>query len=95
MSRDRAVGIATGYGPDDQEVGVPVPVGQEFSFLYVVHTDSGVHPASYAMSTRGSFPGSKAIRAWSWPLTSSKRRGQENVGLYIHSLTRLHDVVLN
>jgi hypothetical protein len=27
MSRDSAVGIATGYGPDDWEVGVRVPVG--------------------------------------------------------------------
>jgi hypothetical protein len=27
VSRDSAVGIATGYGPDDWEVGVRVPVG--------------------------------------------------------------------
>jgi hypothetical protein len=26
-SRDTVVGIATGYGLDDQGVGVPVPVG--------------------------------------------------------------------
>jgi hypothetical protein len=26
-SRDSAVGIATGYGLDDQEVGVRIPVG--------------------------------------------------------------------
>jgi hypothetical protein len=25
--------------------------------------DSGVHPASYAMGTRGSFPGGKAVGA--------------------------------
>jgi hypothetical protein len=30
----------TGYGLDDREVGVPVPVGQEFSFLHVVQTGS-------------------------------------------------------
>jgi hypothetical protein len=28
-SRDRAVGIATGYGLDDREVGVRVPVGSK------------------------------------------------------------------
>jgi len=27
-------------------------------------------PASYPMGTRGSFPGSKAVGAWSWPLIS-------------------------
>jgi hypothetical protein len=36
MSRDSAVGIATGYGMDDQGVRVQVPVGQEFSLLHVV-----------------------------------------------------------
>jgi len=27
-------------------------------------------PKSYPMDTRGSFPGGKAARVWSWPLTS-------------------------
>jgi hypothetical protein len=45
-----AVDIATGYGLDDREVGVRVPIG----------TGSGVHPTSYPMSTGGSFPGGKA-----------------------------------
>jgi hypothetical protein len=39
--------------------------------------------------------GAKVAEAWSWPLTSSKHRGQENVDLYIHSPILLHDVVLN
>jgi hypothetical protein len=30
----------------------------------------GAHPASYPMSTGGSFPGGKATGLWSWPLTS-------------------------
>jgi hypothetical protein len=34
---------------------------QKFSFLHVVQTGSGVHPASYPMGTGGSFPGDKAI----------------------------------
>jgi hypothetical protein len=33
---------------------------RNLSVLHDVHTDSGGHPASYAMSTGGSFPGGKA-----------------------------------
>jgi len=33
-------------------------------------TGSGAHPPSYQMCIRGSFPGGKAVGAWSWPLTS-------------------------
>jgi hypothetical protein len=41
---------------------------QEFSLLHVVQTGSGVHPASYLISTGGYFPGGKATGAWSWSL---------------------------
>jgi hypothetical protein len=34
--------------------------GWEFSLHHGVPTGSGVHPASYSMGTRGSFPGGKA-----------------------------------
>jgi hypothetical protein len=51
MSRDGAVGIASGYGLEDQGVGVRVPVG------------SGAHPASYLIGTGGSFPVGKAAEA--------------------------------
>jgi hypothetical protein len=71
MSRDNAVGIAIGYGLDDQGIGVRVPQGQEVSLLHVVQTGSGVQPTSYPMGTGGSSPGGKAAEAWSWPLTSS------------------------
>jgi hypothetical protein len=37
--------------------------GQEFSLLHVVHTGSGVHPASYPLDTGGPFPGGKAAEA--------------------------------
>jgi hypothetical protein len=50
-----------------------------------VRTDSGAHPTSYPMGTRGSFNGSKAVGGWSWPLTSIQCRGQECVELYLHS----------
>jgi hypothetical protein len=53
--------------------------------LRVVWTGSGVHPTYYLMVTRRSFLGGKAAGAWSWQLTSSQCRGQENVNLYMHS----------
>jgi hypothetical protein len=95
MSRDSVVSIATGYGLDDRGVGVWVPVGSRFSLLHVVHTGSGVNPTSYPMGYGGSFPGGEAAEAWSWQITSSQCRGQENVDLYIHSSIGLHGVVLN
>jgi hypothetical protein len=60
MNRDSAIGIATGYGLDDQGAGVRVPVGQQFSLLHVVRTGSGALPASYPMGTGGSFSGGEA-----------------------------------
>jgi hypothetical protein len=40
------------------------------SYNYRVQKGSGAHPASYPMGTMGSFYGSKADGAWSWPLIS-------------------------
>jgi hypothetical protein len=62
-SRGTSVGIATGYGVDDQGVGVRVRMGREFSILHAVQTGSGVDPASYPMDTGDSFPGGKAAGA--------------------------------
>jgi hypothetical protein len=45
--------------------------GQEFSLLHVVQNSPVAHAASYPMGSGGSFPGSKAAGAWSWPLTSN------------------------
>jgi hypothetical protein len=53
----------TGYGLDDGEIKVRVPMGQEFSILHVVHTGSEAHPASYSIGTGGSLPGGKAAGA--------------------------------
>jgi hypothetical protein len=55
VSRDSAVGIATGYGLGDWEVGVRVPVGSRI-FTHVVQTGSEVHPTSYTMGTGSCFP---------------------------------------
>jgi len=45
------------------------------------------------MGIKDSFPGNKAARTWSWPLTSIYRRGQECVGLYLYPPVRLYGVV--
>jgi hypothetical protein len=48
--RDSSVGIATGYGLEDQGVK---------NFLHVVQTRSGVHPTSYPMGKGVLSPGVK------------------------------------
>jgi hypothetical protein len=60
-----------GIGLDNGGSRVWFPAGDgNFSLHSRVQNGSGVHPASYPMGTRGSFPGGKAAGAWSWPLTS-------------------------
>jgi hypothetical protein len=62
--RDSSVGIALGYGLDDQGSMVRLLAGAgNFSLHHRVQNDSGAHPASYSMGTRGSFPGGKAVGA--------------------------------
>jgi hypothetical protein len=63
-SRDSSVGIATGYGLDDRSFRVRLPAGAgNFSLHHHVQNDSGAHPASYPIVTRGSFPGGKEAGA--------------------------------
>jgi hypothetical protein len=63
-SRDSSVGIALGYGLDDRGSRVLYPAGAgNFSLHRRIENDSGAHPASYPMGTRGSFPGDKAAGA--------------------------------
>jgi hypothetical protein len=60
MSRESSVGIALGYGLDDRGSRVRFPAGAGNFFLHHrVQNGSGVHPASYPVGTRGSFPGVK------------------------------------
>jgi hypothetical protein len=60
MSRESAVGVATGYGLDDRRVGFRVPVGS-LSLLHVVQTGSGVHPASSPVGSGDSFSSVKRL----------------------------------
>jgi hypothetical protein len=63
-SRGSSVGIALGYGLDDQGMWVRFPGGVgNFSLRHRVQTGSGAHPASYPMSIGGSFYGGKAVVA--------------------------------
>jgi hypothetical protein len=88
-------GIATGYELDDRKVGVWVPVGSRI--FSSPRRPDGLWGTSNLLSNgyRGIFSGDKAAGAWSWPLTSSQRWGQENVDLYIHSPIRVDGILLN
>jgi hypothetical protein len=54
-----AVGIATGYGLNDWEVGVQVPVGYNFSLIRIIHTGSEAHWTSDEMVPGAFYPGIK------------------------------------
>jgi hypothetical protein len=63
-SRDSSVGIALGYGLDERGSRLRFSARPgNFSLHHRVQNGSGVHPASYPMGTRGSFPGNKAAGA--------------------------------
>jgi hypothetical protein len=62
--RHSSVGIALGYGLEDRGSGIPFPEGAgKWSLHHRIQNDSGAHPISYPMGTRGSFPGGKAAGA--------------------------------
>jgi hypothetical protein len=64
MSRDSAVGIATGYWLGSRGIGVPFPAGaRDFSLPYSIHTGSGAQSTSSPMGTGGSLPRGKAVEA--------------------------------
>jgi hypothetical protein len=61
LSRDSSVGIALGYGLDDQGSKVRFPAGAgNFSLHHCVQDGSAAHLVSYPMVTRVSFPEGKA-----------------------------------
>jgi hypothetical protein len=69
-SRDSAVGIPTGYGMDDQGVGVRVPVWARI-FTSPRRPDRLWGPSSLLSNVYlRHFPRGKAAGAWSWPLSN-------------------------
>jgi hypothetical protein len=56
-------GSSVGIALDDRGSRVRFPAGVGNSPHHHVQNDSGAHPASYPMGTKGSFPGSKAAGA--------------------------------
>jgi hypothetical protein len=58
------VGTALGNGLDDRGSRVRFPAGAGNFSHHRVQNGSGVHPASYPMGTRGSFPGGGGEAAW-------------------------------
>jgi hypothetical protein len=63
ISHGSTIGIATGYRQDNRGAGVPVSVGSRILTSSYHQNSSGVHPASYPVGTRGTFPGGKAARS--------------------------------
>jgi hypothetical protein len=85
-SRNSSVGIALGYGLDNRGSGVRFPAeAGNFSLHHRVQNGSGVHPASYPMGTRGSFPGVKRPGRESDHSPPSSAEVKELVELYLHS----------
>jgi hypothetical protein len=88
IPRFEGTGLAQWYsaGLLTEWLGAQIPAGAgNFSLHHHVQTGSGVHPPSYAVGIRGSFPGGKAAGAWSWPLTHIQHWSQECEVLYLHS----------
>jgi len=73
-SRGSTVGIGSRLRPGRPAFFSRQEQWRNFSLCFCVKTDSEAHPASYPMDTRGSLPGCKAARTWSWPLTSTNCR---------------------
>jgi hypothetical protein len=88
--------LVTGYGLDDQGVGVRVPVGARI-FSSPCYPDRLQGPPSLLSNVyRGLFPRGQSGR--DVKLTTHLQlvcQGQENVGVYIHCPIRLHGILLN
>jgi hypothetical protein len=75
--------LALGYGPNDR--GFEWCRGWEFFSSPPCPDQLWGPPSLLSNGTRDSFSRGKPVGAWIWPLTSIWCRGQEFVGLYLHS----------
>jgi hypothetical protein len=73
-SGDSSFGIATGYGLESR--GFVARRGKK-SLLPSAQSGPAPHLDFYAPGVENSFPGSKLVGAWSWPLLFILCRGQE------------------
>jgi hypothetical protein len=78
--------MALCYGVDDRDSRVRFPAGAgNFSLHHRVQNDSGAHPASYPMGTRGSFPAVNRPGCEADHSLPSSIKEKEWVELYLHS----------
>jgi hypothetical protein len=61
-NRDSAVGMETGYGLDDREVGIRIPVRSKIFSSLRLPDRFWAHPTFYPMGTDSFFPGVKRPR---------------------------------
>jgi hypothetical protein len=91
MSRDSSVGIATGYGLDNQGGGSSIPVRvNNFHFSVSSRPALGSTQPAIKWVLGVKRQGREADHS---PPTSAEVK--KNVDLYIHSPIRLHGVMLN
>jgi hypothetical protein len=82
--------LATGYGPDKRGPIWRSRRVKNFLFLRSSRPVLGPTQPPFQWVSRVKGPGCEADRS-----PPSSDRGQENVDICIHSLTRLHGIVLN
>jgi hypothetical protein len=93
-SRDSAVGIATGYGLDDRDIGVRVQVGSRI-FPSPRRSDRLWGPHNFLSNGYwGLFPRGQSGRDVKLTTHLQLVPRSRKVDLYIHSPLRLHGVVL-
>jgi hypothetical protein len=71
MNLESAIGIATGYGLDDQGVGYRLLMGSKLSLLHIIQTGTGAHPSSHTKRILNSFRENKEAGLWILELPSA------------------------
>jgi hypothetical protein len=92
-SQDSVVGIVTGYGLDDQGIGVRVLAGSRIFSISRPALGSTEPPIQLLLGDLS--PGVKRLGCEPDHSPPTSAKVQKNVDLYIHSPIRLHGIVLN